>query len=132
LASNLSSHCTASCTTSVNVQAGPAIACSEALALNCASSTGALGTVFANVSDTATGQLAVVWSVNGVSIQTNVVASPVTTQIHFTNFFALGTNLVSASVSDSNGCTAACSTVVLVKAAGLTITCSAPSTIDCA
>src|SRR5207245_233751 len=46
--------------------------------------------------------------------------------------FSLGTNQVTATVSNTNGCSASCSTSVTVQSTRPTITCSLPINIKCA
>jgi len=59
--------------------------------------------------------------VNGTSVQTNLVTAggpATTTHIDLAAQFAVGTNHVTVSVSDSSGCTATCATTVTVVALG--------------
>jgi len=64
----------------------------------------------------------VVWVVNGTSVQTNLVTAggPATrTRVDLTAQFAVGTNQITVSVSDSAGCIATCGpTTVTVVALG--------------
>jgi hypothetical protein len=91
----------------------PVIVCPEASKVECGGST----TLASKVSDPEGDAIVVVWSVNGVAIQTNMLASgstmtPTTTQ--FTAEFPLGTNSVSLSATDSAGNEETCSTTVTV------------------
>jgi hypothetical protein len=98
----------------------PAISCpATPILLNCAPSTGAVATVSVTVSDADGDPLLVVWAVNGVAIQTNLVNAggpPTMAQVSLTALFPIGTNLVSVTVSDPSGCTATCSTSVIAQA----------------
>src|SRR5207249_3899294 len=85
----------------------PAITCSAGIT-NCVPPGVDVGLTFsATVSDPDGDQLLVLWSVDGVPIQTNIVAAsgpPMTAQVPFIAFITPGTHLVTASVSDPDQC----------------------------
>lgn len=91
----------------------PAISCPAPYTVEC----GGAASVSVNVSDANADALTVVWSVNGVVIQTNLLAAGTTASaqaVSFTAEYPLGTNTVAVSVTDSAGASAACSTTVTV------------------
>lgn len=93
--------------------AAPTITCPEPATVPC-NSTNEITVV---VSDPAGSNLGVVWSVNGLPMQTNMVPgadSLVGTNVSFTAIFPLGTNVIDVTATDSNTNTAACSTTVTV------------------
>src|SRR5262249_14780099 len=75
------------------------ITCPAASTVECSSPS----TVTVSVSDTNAVDLTVVWSLNGASVQTNVVPSDVATNgtnVAYSAVLPLGTNLVGVSVTD--------------------------------
>ncbi len=99
----------------------PTITCSGAITSNCAPPTGKMLTLSANVADVDGDPLVVVWTADGKAYQTNVVAAagpPTTARVDFTAVFAVGTHVVTVSVSDPSECVATCSTTVSVAALG--------------
>jgi CHRD domain len=78
---------------------------------------GTVAVVPVTVSDPAGNAMTVVWSLNGVPVQTNQVAAsnpPAATSVTFTGELPLGTNLVEVMVTDSANYSASCSTTVTV------------------
>jgi len=117
------SACVATCSTVVTLllHHAPTISCPGPITLNCASPSGAVATVSVNVADADGGPLVVVWAVDGAARQTNAVAAggpPTTARVDFTAAFAVGSHLVSASVTDTNGLMASCSTTNTVNGLG--------------
>ncbi|TAL06277.1 MAG: hypothetical protein EPO07_02105 [Verrucomicrobia bacterium] len=98
--------------------AAPTIACSAAIT-NCVPSGQDSGTTLsANVADADGDPLVVVWSVQGASLQTNIVAAggpPTTARVDFTVLFSPGTHQVTASVADPSECVATCSTILALN-----------------
>jgi hypothetical protein len=96
----------------------PTISCSLPVTVKCAPASGAGATVSVNVADSAGSSLVIVWTVNGVAVQTNTVAGGSTNsvQVNLTAQFSVGTNQIAATVSNSGGCAATCSTTVTVMA----------------
>jgi len=91
----------------------PVIVCPEPVTVEC----GSLTSVTAKVSDPEGDALVVVWSVNGIAIQTNNLAAGSTTspaEVNFPAEFPLGTNQVSVVATDSEGNSSTCSTTVTV------------------
>src|SRR5215831_21286924 len=69
------------------------------------------------VQDPAGSDLGVVWSVNGVAIQTNIVpgsAAVAGTNVSFAAMFGAGTNVIDVTATDVNTNTVSCSTTVTV------------------
>ena len=65
--------------------------------------------------------MTVVWTINGIPVQTNVVAAsspPGPVRIDLAALFAVGTNIITVFVSNTSGCTATCSTATSVVALG--------------
>lgn len=93
--------------------AAPTITCPDPTTVAC-NSTNEISVV---VSDPAGSNLAVVWSVNGFAMQTNMVpgADAVAgTNVSFTAIFPFGTNVIDVTATDSNTNTVACGTTVTV------------------
>jgi hypothetical protein len=91
----------------------PTIVCPEATTIQC----GTPAKVPVQVNDPAGNAMTVVWSLNGVPVQTNQVPAnhpPVATNVVFTAGLPLGTNLIEVVVTDSADYTASCSTTVAV------------------
>jgi len=112
----------------------PAITCSGSITSNCAPPTGQPATISVNVEDADGDPLVVIWTVDGASYQTNVVAAGGRTtnaRVDFTGIFTVGVHDITASVSDSQSCDATCSTTVTVNASP-TVTCSGAITSNCA
>jgi hypothetical protein len=73
--------------------------------------------VSANVGDAEGDALIVVWSVNGIPVQTNQVSggvAPTAATVVLTMTFSVGANEVSVTATDTQGLPASCSTVVSV------------------
>ena len=91
----------------------PVVVCPEPSTVECSWST----TLTAQVSDPDGDALVVVWSVNGVAIQTNELAAGSTVTPVGVNLYAefpMGTNTVTIIATDTKGNTADCSTTVTV------------------
>lgn len=89
----------------------PSVTCPAASTNEC----GTLTTATAVVSDPDGDALTVVWSVNGVAIQTNdVPASTNSSSVTFSAHLSLGTNTVSVAATDTATNTTTCSTTVTV------------------
>jgi len=115
--------CSANCSTTVTVLTGgaPIVVCSPPVTLSCAPQSGGIGTVFVDVRDPQGASMVVVWTVNGIPFQTNVVPArtpPVTSRVELTALFQSGTNLITVNVANTGGCTASCSTFVSVVGIG--------------
>lgn len=92
----------------------PVITCPEPMTVECG-----IGVVpFAQVFSPSGNAMTVVWSVDGIAVQTNLVAAsnpPVTVGVTASlGALPLGTNLVEIAVTDSASNTASCSTTVTV------------------
>jgi hypothetical protein len=97
----------------------PSITCPSA-ATNCTPAAGHPLTVSVDVTDPNGDALMVVWTVNGVAYQTNVVAGGTTnaSRVDLTAIFAFGSNVISVVVTDPSDCSAACLTTLTVQAKG--------------
>lgn len=118
-----SSECMSTCATTVTVSSagGPTIHCPDSVTVGCAPPGGREASLSVLVGAPDGSPLLVMFSVNGTPVQTNVVPAgpaPTSAQVPLTSFFVVGTNLVSVSVSDTNGCVASCSSTVEVVALG--------------
>jgi len=94
----------------------PTILCSPPLTLECTNGT-AVGTLYAEVSDTNGNPLEVVWTINGVPYQTNNVPSGgslTVSNVSLTAAFVSGVHEVSVSVSNGQTNAVTCSTTVTV------------------
>jgi hypothetical protein len=116
-------NCSASCSTTVTVQTGgaPIVTCSPPVTLSCAPQSGSVGTVYVDVRDPQGAQMVVVWVVNGIPFQTNVVAAsnpPRTSRVELVAIFQNGTNVITANVSNAGGCSASCTTFISVVGLG--------------
>jgi hypothetical protein len=91
----------------------PVVSCPDPATVECGGAT----TLSAKVSDPNGDALTVVWSVNGVGLQTNELAAGTTTvpvDSSFTAEYPLGTNAITVTATDSAGNTSDCSTTVIV------------------
>ena len=89
----------------------PSITCATNTTAQCATAT----TLAAMVSDADGDALTVVWSVNGLAMQTNAVAGSTNmTSVSFTAILPLGSNSVAVTATDSATNSASCSTTVNV------------------
>ena len=91
----------------------PTIVCPDATTVQC----GSPATVQVGVSDPAGYAMTVVWSLNGIPVQTNQVPAshpPVATNVVFSAELPSGINLIEVVVTDSADNTASCSTTVTV------------------
>src|SRR5207249_6202769 len=91
----------------------PTVTCPDASTVAC----GSLANVSAEVSDPDGDALTVVWSVNGVAIQTNDVPAgtpAATTNVSFSAQLSLGTNALSVTATDTATNSATCSTTITV------------------
>jgi hypothetical protein len=78
----------------------------------------AFANLAATVSDPDGDPLTIIWSVNGIASQTNMIAAahpPKTRLVSFSAAFDLGTNIVNVWVSDGKAVPVACSTRVIVR-----------------
>ena len=85
---------------------------------DCTPQDGTLVTLTARVADPDGDALVVIWSVNGVPLQTNDVAAthpPRSQCVTFTASYPQGTNIVSVVVSDGKAVPLGCSTSVIVR-----------------
>ena len=89
----------------------PTVTCPDASTVAC----GSLANVSADVADPDGDALTVVWSVNGVAVQTNdVPASTNSTSVSFSANLSLGTNTLSVTATDTATNSATCSTTITV------------------
>jgi hypothetical protein len=97
----------------------PTLICPAAQTLEgCGPHNGPLASLAATVADPDGDALTVVWSVNGISRQTNHVAAthpPQSKVVTFIASFSQGTNIVTVWVSDGKAVPVACSTGVIVR-----------------
>ena len=101
----------------VPVNTFPTVTCPAASTNECDGSGGRLVNLLAQVGDADGDALTIVWSVDGVAIQTNTVpagAPPTSTTTSLTAFLTLGQHSVVVAVADSEGGTASCSTSATV------------------
>ncbi len=95
------------------VNSPPTVSCPAVATVECSHT----ATVTVGVTDPDGDALTVVWTVNGQAVQTNVVPSsppPLTANLALVTVLPQGTNLVTVSVTDVAGNTAACSTAAVV------------------
>lgn len=95
------------------LNSAPEIVCPESVTAECETVT----TLTVQVSDADDDALTLVWTVNGVPMQTNDIAGGATSTPlpqSFDAIYPLGTNEVSFTVTDANGESAECSTTVVV------------------
>ncbi|MBC8003704.1 MAG: CHRD domain-containing protein [Opitutaceae bacterium] len=95
------------------VNVAPEIVCPAASTNEC----DAPGTYSAMVSDADGEPLQVVWTVNGVPVQTNSIAAsgpPTTATVTFTSELPSGTNILGVTATDSSGNSSSCSTRVKI------------------
>lgn len=93
--------------------APPMVACPKDTTVECGTET----QVTVAVSDPDGDALSVVWDLNGLPVQTNLIAAskpPVTTNLTLSGQYPLGTNVVVVVVTDSATNTASCSTTLTV------------------
>ena len=91
----------------------PIIDCPEPVMVQCGSSAGVSVSVYSAVGNA----MSVVWSVDGMPVQTNQVPAshpPAEVTVGFTGDLPAGTNQIDIVVTDSAGATSSCSTTVTV------------------
>jgi hypothetical protein len=91
----------------------PSISCPEPVTGECGSNT----VVKVEVGSPVGSALTVVWSLNGVAVQTNQVPAgtpPTSTNVIFSAQLPLGTNMVQITVTDASGVSASCGTTVTI------------------
>ena len=91
----------------------PVVACPDPATVECGGTT----TATAQVSDPEGDALAVVWTVNGAAVQTNMLparAPGLSVTSSLTETLPLGTNVIGVAVTDVAGNTTSCSTLVTV------------------
>src|SRR5215467_1747026 len=90
----------------VSTNSPPSVTCPTNTTAEC----GTLFTAVAIVSDPDGDAVTVVWSVNGLSLQTNTVAAGVSSaNLSFQAILPLGTNVVTVTATDSVGNSTSCS-----------------------
>jgi len=95
----------------------PTIACPAAVTAECTGENGTLVSLSAQVSDADGDALTVIWTVNGVAIQTNSIVAEGSTNassVTFDALYQLGTNVISISVSDGIDSPVSCGTTVTI------------------
>lgn len=95
------------------VNVAPEVACPGAATVEC----GPAATFSATVSDADGEPIQVVWTLNGVPVQTNNIAAggpPTAAVVLFTASLPLGTNTLGVAATDSTGNTTSCSSTVIV------------------
>jgi hypothetical protein len=95
------------------VPQSPAITCPEPMTVECSSN----AAVSVSVSSPLGDALTVVWSLNGIAVQTNQVPAsnpPAAATVGFAGNLPIGTNLIEVVVTDSASYTASCSTTIVV------------------
>jgi hypothetical protein len=98
--------------------AAPTLECPAPVVRECTSPEGALVDLTATVSDADGDPLTVVWTVNGVSTQTNSLpagTNSASQEVHFIANFEVGTYQIELSVSDGTAPAVTCSTTVTVQ-----------------
>ncbi len=91
----------------------PVLTCPAPAVAECASS----ATLTATVADPEGDAITLVWTLNGLSVQTNNLAASAPNALNsvaLTAVFPLGTNSIGITVSDAAGNTAACSSTIIV------------------
>lgn len=89
----------------------PSISCPAASTNEC----GTISTVSATVSDPDGDALTVVWSVNGIAIQTNdLPASTNSSSVSLSAKLGLGTNVVTVTATDTAGNVSSCTTTIII------------------
>jgi hypothetical protein len=94
----------------------PTLVCAASTNLECTGD-GTLVSLTAQVSDEEGDALTVIWSANGVALQTNLVAAGVSSNVSsvtFTAIYEVGTNTVTLSVADGPDGPATCDTIVTI------------------
>ncbi len=92
---------------------GPTISCPEPSTVEC----GTPAVVSVQAGSPVGNAMAVVWSLNGVTVQTNQVpagSAPTSANAVFSAELPLGTNLIQVAVTDAAGLSASCGTTVTV------------------
>ena len=95
----------------------PTIICPAASVLECTSSNGAPAVVQSTVSDADGDALMVIWTVNGLPVATNIVASGLSTNavtLSLSAQFGFGTNDLTVGVTDDGTNVVMCSTTIVV------------------
>jgi hypothetical protein len=95
----------------------PTLDCPASTNAECAGPAGTPVTLTAGVSDADGDALTVVWTANGVAIQTNTIAAGTSsnaTSVALSGLFQFGTNIVTVSVSDGSGPAVSCTATVAV------------------
>lgn len=96
----------------------PTVSCPASATLECDSHEGAQATVSVTVGDANGDALTIVWTVNGMAVQTNTVSvgtPPTITNVTLQAVFPFGTNDVSVSVTDGKSAAVACGTTITVE-----------------
>jgi|KBSSwiStaDraftv2_1062776.scaffolds.fasta_scaffold298612_1 hypothetical protein len=93
----------------------PSVTCPLAAWTEC----GSPGVATIHVSDPDGDALTIIWTVNGVPAQTNIIAEtnprmPISTNINFSSSLPLGTNVLIVTVNDSSTNSTSCSTTIAV------------------
>jgi CHRD domain-containing protein len=95
----------------------PALVCPASTQVECAGAEGTTVELTAQVSDADGDALTIVWSANGVAVQTNTIAAGTSTNVSnvvLSGLFQTGTNSVTVSVSDGIDAPVTCTTEVIV------------------
>jgi hypothetical protein len=101
----------------VPASTGPTLVCPASTNAECAGPAGTPVTLTAVVSDADGDALTVVWTANGVAVQTNTVAAGTSTNatsVTLNGMFPFGTNTVVVSVSDGIAPPVTCTTTVAI------------------
>jgi hypothetical protein len=95
----------------------PTVVCPASTNVECAGEDGTFVSLNAQVADEDGDALTVIWTANGVALQTNTIAAGSSTNLTgvvFDGMYQLGTNIVSVSVSDGIDSAVTCTTFVVV------------------
>lgn len=95
----------------------PTVVCPASTNAQCAGPGGTPVTLTTEVSDADGDALTVVWTANGVAMQTNTIAAGTSTNVtavSFAGLYLLGTNYVTITVTDAFGGVVTCNAVVAV------------------
>jgi hypothetical protein len=101
----------------VPVNVLPTLVCPTSTNVECAGAGGTLVNLTAQVADEDGDALTLIWTANGVALQTNSIAAGSSTNlagVAFAGMYQLGTNIVSVSVSDGIDSPVTCTTTVVV------------------